>query len=228
VNFKKTIEKSKGKTVVKQKKFPERKEQILKAAERVFAKKGFHEATISEISKEAKVSDATIYEYFSNKEDLLFSIPGSETQRGKVALENNLKYMRGAANKLRGFIYHQLMFYQNNPEWAAVVMLILKQHRKYLKTDTYQIIRQWSRIITQIVEEGIDSGEFKTDTNPYLVRSVILGTIEHAVISHLLIGRYKNLMELVDPLTDLVIAGIRKNKKLKDMNIKIIVDPDQE
>ena len=212
----------------KQDKFIERKEQILKAAERVFARKGFHEATISEIAREAKVSDATIYEYFSNKEGLLFTIPESETQRGKEALEYNLKYIRGAANKLRGFIYHQLLFYQNNPDWAAVVMLILKQYRKYLETDAYQTIREWSRIVTQIVEEGIDSGEFKPDTNPYLVRSVILGTIEHAVIAHLLIGRYKDLTELVDPLTDLVIAGIRKDKKLQDMNIRIIVDPDQD
>ena len=211
----------------KQDKFIERKEQILKAAERVFARKGFHEVTISEIAQEAKVSDATIYEYFSNKEDLLFSITGSETERGKQELEHNLKYMRGASNKLRGFIYHQLLFYQNNPDWAAVVMLILKQYRKYLETDAYQTIREWARIVTQIVEEGIDSGEFKPDTNPYLVRSVILGTIEHAVIAHLLIGRYQDLMELVDPLTDLVIAGIRKDKKLKDMNIRIIVDPDQ-
>jgi len=214
--------------VAKQKKFPERKEQILKAAERVFAQKGFYEATISEIAQEAEVSDATIYEYFLNKEELLFSIPGSETQKGKKTLELHLKYIRGAANKLRSFIYHQLLFYKNNPDWAAVVMLILKQHRKYIKTDTYQTIRDWSRIITQIVQEGIDSGEFKPDTNPYLVRSVILGTIEHAVIAHLLIGRYQDLMELVDPLTDLVIAGIRKGKKLQDMNIRIIMDPDQE
>ena len=214
--------------MVKQKKFPERKEQILKAAEHIFAKKGFHEATISQIAKKAEVSDATIYEYFSNKEDLLFSIPGSETERGKEELEHNLKYMRGASNKLRGFIYHQLMFYQNNPEWAAVVMLILKQYRKYISTDAYQTIREWSQIITQIVEEGIDSGEFKPDTNPYLVRSVILGTIEHAVIAHLLIGRYKDLLELVDPLTDLVISGIQKDKKLKDMNLRIVVDPIHE
>ena len=57
----------------------------------------------------------------------MFSIPGPATQQGKEALEFNLKCIRGAANKLRGFIYHQLLFYQNNPEWASVVMLILKQ-----------------------------------------------------------------------------------------------------
>ena len=107
----------------------------------------------------------------------------------------------------------QLLFYQDNPDWAAVVMLILKQHRRYTETEAYQVvIRQWARIVPKIVEEGIASGEFKKDTDPYLVRTVVLGTIEHAGVSRLLLGRYENLLELVDPLTDLVIGGIKKEK----------------
>jgi AcrR family transcriptional regulator len=51
----------------------------LNAAEHVFAEKGFHEATLSDIAKKAHVSEATIYEYFLSKEELLFSIPKEET-----------------------------------------------------------------------------------------------------------------------------------------------------
>jgi len=40
----------------------------LKAAENIFAQKGFHEATISDIAKKAEVFEATIYDYFSSKE----------------------------------------------------------------------------------------------------------------------------------------------------------------
>ena len=47
---------------------------ILKAAEKILAQKGFHEATISDIAKKAEVSEATIYDYFSSKEELLFSM----------------------------------------------------------------------------------------------------------------------------------------------------------
>ena len=49
-----------------------RKDRIMDAALRIFAEKGFQNATITEISKEAGVSEATIYEYFGTKEDLLF------------------------------------------------------------------------------------------------------------------------------------------------------------
>ena len=59
---------------------PRKGAAILRAAEHIFAKKGFQAATVSDIAKKAKVSEATIYEYFSSKEELLFSIP-AETIR---------------------------------------------------------------------------------------------------------------------------------------------------
>lgn len=49
--------------------------QILEAAARVFAQKGYHAATTKEIAAEAGVSEGTIYNYFQSKEDLLLSIP---------------------------------------------------------------------------------------------------------------------------------------------------------
>jgi AcrR family transcriptional regulator len=214
--------------LAKYKRSEERKTQILKAAERVFAQKGFNQSTISEVAHQAGVSDATIYEYFSTKEELLFSIPLETTRQGKIALEDHLSYIRGAANKLRGVIFGYLRFYQNHPEYASVALLILKQNREFLKTEAYQLIRHWSRWIVNIVKEGIEAGEFKTDTNPYLVRSMILGTIEHCVTSWLLLGRYRNLLDIVDPLTDMIVQGIRNDSELSGWNINVSLEPPQK
>jgi AcrR family transcriptional regulator len=51
-----------------------RRSQILDAATRVFAKKGFHRATIKDVAKAAKIADGTIYNYFKNKTALLLGI----------------------------------------------------------------------------------------------------------------------------------------------------------
>lgn len=201
-----------------------RREEILKAAQKVFAKKGFHDATISDVAKRARVSDTTIYEYFSTKEDLLFSIPLETTRKG-LEWEANLNYMRGAANKIRALIYSYLQFYQNNPDYAAVVMLILKQNRNFLNTETYQVIRQGFRIILTVIEEGIAFGEFKKDTDPYLVRHVMLGAIEHLLIRKLLLGKPEDLLKYVDPLTDLIVEGIKREGKPKSWNLQIKLEP---
>jgi AcrR family transcriptional regulator len=205
-----------------------RKEQILTAAERVFAGKGFADATVAEVAREAGLSDATIYEYFSSKEELLFSIPLQTTRKAARELSLHLNYIRGAANKIRGIIYGYLSFYQNHPDYASVLMLILKQNRKFLETEAYQLIREVSRMITQVVEAGIAAGEFKADTDPHLVRAVILGTIEHSVITWLLLDRPQDILELADPLTDIVIEGIRKDRLPKTMNLRLTLDPVDE
>lgn len=50
------------------------RQQIMDAAIKVFAEKGFHAATLEEIAQEAEFSKGALYLYFSNKEDLMYSI----------------------------------------------------------------------------------------------------------------------------------------------------------
>jgi AcrR family transcriptional regulator len=52
-----------------------RREQILEAAVKVFARRGFGNATVAEIAEEAGVAAGTIYNYFESKEELFMSIP---------------------------------------------------------------------------------------------------------------------------------------------------------
>jgi TetR/AcrR family fatty acid metabolism transcriptional regulator len=51
-----------------------RRNQILDAATKVFAEKGFHRSTIKDIAKVAGIADGTIYNYFENKTALLMGL----------------------------------------------------------------------------------------------------------------------------------------------------------
>src|SRR5262249_17661737 len=65
-----------------------RRTQILDAATRVFASKGFNRATIRAVAQDAGVADGTIYNYFANKTDLLFGLLDrlNDTERRPVSL----------------------------------------------------------------------------------------------------------------------------------------------
>ncbi len=91
----------------------------MKATESIFPKQGFYTATISDIAKETKVSEATIYEYFSAKEELFFSIPALTTHQHEIKNRNILKYTPGAANQLSILIYCHLELYA---DYANIVM----------------------------------------------------------------------------------------------------------
>ncbi len=58
-------------------KHDERRAQILAAAERCFARRGFHGASIAQICKEAKISPGHLYHYFGSKEEMITAIAES-------------------------------------------------------------------------------------------------------------------------------------------------------
>jgi len=72
----------------------ERRKQILDAATKVFAAKGFDRATIADIARAAGIAEGSIYNYFKNKSDLLISIPRQVIQ---PPIESVLGQMRAAS-----------------------------------------------------------------------------------------------------------------------------------
>jgi TetR/AcrR family fatty acid metabolism transcriptional regulator len=203
---------------------PVKQAAILKAAEKVFAKVGFHEARISDIAKEAQVSGSTIYDYFSTKEDLLFSIPAETIREYQKKNLEILQYVHGTANKLRTMIYRHLSLYASDEDYAKVTMLILKGNRNFLRTEAYKVVQESARITTQILEEGVKTGEFRPDLKPYLVRAMIWGTIEHLVTRRSLLGEPKDLMALAEEITNTILEGIVVNPKEPALNVRVTVE----
>jgi AcrR family transcriptional regulator len=206
---------------IKAQKNPAKGAAILKAAEKIFAQKGFHEATISDIAKTAEVSEATIYEYFSSKEELLFTIPAETIHQYQEKNLEILEYIQGAANKLRFLIYRHLKLYASNPDYANVVMLILKGNRNFLKTEAYEIVQRSARNTTQVLEEGIQNGEFGQHIKPYLVRAMIWGTIEHLVTRKSLFGKPQDLLGLADDIVNTIFSGILMPQKEPTIHVNV-------
>jgi len=207
-----------------------RRDLILKSAEKVFSEKGFLNSTISDVAKETGVSDTTIYEYFSSKEELLFSIPREGIELSNEILDAHLQYISGASNKLRGMIYHLCKYYQDNPYFASICLMTLKTNKKFMETDIYKDLIEYYKIIIDVIKEGIADGELKSDINPHFVRSVIIGSIEFTVIRWLMYGcpddKTKPINN-VDPLFKLVMGGIKKNRAMRNLNFKIKIEPDE-
>ncbi len=198
-----------------------RRDRILVSALNIFAEKGFQDATISEISKAAGVSDATVYEYFNSKEELLFAIPEEITEHSIKETERVLPYLRGAETKLRAIVQGYVTTYENNPQYSNLIMLHLKTNRNFLKTKAFEVVRSAARMLLACIKEGIDTGVFRKDADPLLVRSMILGTIEHICTRKHLAGEPLNLLDQVDPLVDLILDGIRVQKGSKNISIHL-------
>ena len=188
------------------------RKRVLTSALKVFGEKGFINATISEIAKEAGVGDATIYEYFDSKEALLLSIPFEFTKDIIPEINHHMIGIKGAFNKLRKFVWWWLNYLEENPGYAVITLLELKVSKNYMQTESYEKAREFYHIILDILKEGQEEGIIKKEFNIYLARSVIIGALEHNIIRWLLKDRKYSLLQYADELVDLLIDMLKSTE----------------
>jgi TetR/AcrR family fatty acid metabolism transcriptional regulator len=190
----------------------DRRKRVLTSALKVFGEKGFKNATISEIAKEAGVGDATIYEYFDSKEALLLSIPFESTKDIIAEINYHMIGIKGTFNKLRKFVWWWLNYLEENPGYAVITLLELKVSKNYMQTESYEKAREFYHIILDILKEGQEEGVIKKEVNIYLARSVIIGAPEHNIIRWLLKDRKYSLLQYADKLVDLLIDMLKSKE----------------
>jgi AcrR family transcriptional regulator len=74
--------------------FRERRQQIMRAAMACFARRGFHQTTMQDISVEAQISVGLIYRYFDSKEAVISAMAGEHLEDLRTVLDQ----ARGAAS----------------------------------------------------------------------------------------------------------------------------------
>ncbi|MDD2465866.1 MAG: TetR/AcrR family transcriptional regulator [Desulfobulbus sp.] len=159
-------------------KSPDKHRKIIRAATKVFAKKGFFNARISDIAKEAKVADGTIYLYFNNKFDILLSV--FEQEIGKL-IDQVIALLEKEDNpqaKLQIFITNHLEEMKKNKYLAEVIHIELRQTSKLIREYRKNTFNEYLAIIAQIISEGQDAGIFRKEIHPQVVRQMIFGALD--------------------------------------------------
>jgi len=152
--------------------------KIIQSATKVFAKKGFFNARISDIAKEAKVADGTIYLYFNNKFDILISvfeeeIGGLIEQVGKaLALEPDPR------KQLEIFASKHLTTMKKNKNLAEVIQIELRQSAKLIKEYRNNKFSEYIDIISTIIKAGQAQGLYRADIKPGIAKRAFFGALD--------------------------------------------------
>ena len=187
----------------------DKRERILDAAVRVFAKKGFYATRVSEVAKAAGVADGTIYLYFSSKDELLVSLFEDRVERLLRFLEKELPPGASASEKLRRVIELQLGLLEGERDLAEVITVILRQSTKLMKEYAAPKFTAYLDAIARIVAEGQSSGEFRADVSPHLAARAIFGALDGIAMTWAL-GKADRggLVRASGQLAELVLRGL--------------------
>lgn len=154
------------------------KERILAEAERLFWKYGVRSVTMEDIARQLGISKKTIYQHFSDKEQILYQVIQDKTVRNQsemdcVFIEN--------ANPVEE-ILNMLKFMQKNTDQVSPNFLI--DIRRYYP-QAFALFRQYKedhimRSILENIQKGIDQGLYRSEINPAILARLRVEQIELA------------------------------------------------
>jgi len=152
--------------------------KIIVAATKVFAKKGFFNARISDIAKEAKVADGTIYLYFNNKFDILISVLEEEIGKIIEQIEKAIEKETDPERMLMIFIEKHLAAMKNNKNLAEVIHIELRQSDRLVKEYRNNTFKEYIDLISDIIRQGQEQGIYRQDILPGIAKRAFFGALD--------------------------------------------------
>ena len=175
------------------------KTKIIKAAQTVFAKQGYHDSTMDDIAKEVGVSKGALYSYFSSKEDLLkeISLQGHRTLKklcspswGKTAV------LEGALEQ----IYKMITVKYEGSLHTHFEIIALASHDTKVRKILIEDYREDIDAIEAFIKKKTNQGAIRTDLDAQvtaeLFTSFYIGTLARLVMGF----PNKEIHELLDKI----------------------------
>lgn len=151
-----------------------RRNDIIEAAERVFFTKGFTQATMDDVAKEAEFSKRTLYVYFNSKEQIYFEImiKGYKLLLNRLKADLEKETVKNAMDRIKQITDTLYRFHLDYPEYFNAIMEYENTEMDFQsgipdksREECYVIGEEILKFLTGALEEGIRDGLFKQELN---------------------------------------------------------------
>lgn len=181
---------------------------ILDAAVVEIARHGYHQTTVAMIARRAGVADGTIYLYFRNKEEILFSL--FERAMGRFISEGRLQldHEATAVEKLGRIVDLHLTLVGKDRDLAIISQVELRHSLHFMDQLSRNQVGEYLAIISQVVAQGMEEGSFRKDLNPIFASKAIFGVLDEMATDWVLSQRNKRLESQAKAVTDFLLGGL--------------------
>lgn len=188
--------------------------EIINAARAILERAGPKGLSMNKISKEAGVSEATVYKYFDDKNDLLNQVVNDWAGPLIDRFERDIEEVTDLYSSLLFIAIRYLEAMKSNPRMHKLYLKELR-FEKYIGSQIYLINKRYSNLLQGIVKRYIDQGEIREDLNFDIFRDQFYGGLEHIGLRKILPGKTINVGQDAADLVKILYKGISKNE-LKD------------
>jgi TetR/AcrR family fatty acid metabolism transcriptional regulator len=187
---------------------PDKPQQIIEAAVRVFARKGYYNSRVSDIAREAGIAAGTIYLYFKTKDDILVTLFRDKMAEFVSALRKAIAGEPDAASKVRRLVSLHFSMLEENPDLAEVVQVELRQGQKFFRGASSQEIGAYFALIGSVLEEGVAERRFRSDLPVKVATKMLFGAMDQMATSWVLGKRGYQLVDTADAVAEIFLQGV--------------------
>ncbi|MFH1137264.1 MAG: TetR/AcrR family transcriptional regulator [Pseudomonadota bacterium] len=188
---------------------PERFRSILQAAVRVFARKGFYHARVSEIAREAGVADGTIYLYFENKDDILIRLFEEGMTQVIENVRHEIEKSDDPLEQIKRFAYAHLSLIERDKDMAEIIQVELRQSSKFMKEYRNEKFYEYLNLVSGIIRDGQARGLIRRDVEPGIFKRAFFGALDEMSRFWVLSSKRKYSINVAaEQISDFFIKGI--------------------
>jgi AcrR family transcriptional regulator len=159
---------------------------ILDAAIRVFARMGYHGARVSDIAREAGIAYGLVYHYFKNKEEILSTIFNERWGMFIDAVEGIDATPNTARQKLVSIAALVLHAHRLRPDWVKVLVLEIQRTSRFSQLTQMRSVGRLFQVMAKILEQGQNDGELRSDVDPEVASFLFIGGLELVITARVL------------------------------------------
>ena len=185
-----------------------KRESILRAATRVFARNGYFNSKVADIAREADVADGTVYLYFKSKEEILHSIFDQNMAEAIAAGRILIEKLKDPGEKLRRIATLHLERLGADRDLAVVFQVEWRGSTKFMREFSAAGFAEYLSLLRQTFEEGQRSGVFRKDLSAKLVSKILFGALDEMATNWIISKRKYKLEPMAEVVMDVFLNGV--------------------
>jgi TetR/AcrR family transcriptional regulator, fatty acid metabolism regulator protein len=187
---------------------PDKPQQIIDAAVRVFARNGFYNSRVSDIAREAGIASGTIYLYFKTKDEILVTLFREKMAAFVSAMRTEISREKNPEAKIRRLVRLHFEVLEASPDMAEVVQVELRQGQKFFRGASAHEISAYFDLIGSILHEGVAGGVFRRDLPLKVATKMLFGAMDQVTTSWVLGKRGYRLADAAEPVANIFLKGV--------------------
>jgi AcrR family transcriptional regulator len=185
-----------------------RREQIITAARKVFARKGYQGTKTEDIADELGVGKGTLYRYFKDKRDLFMAVDQEGFKRLDMEVDKGYP-VENPRERLKAIVRCFFEFFDSNPDLIEIGMQMRTEFKDEYERRFTEGHDQHIGRLTELMREGMAKGYFR-EADPAMAARALSALVYGTLLQFYYRRTGERLSDYIQPITDFVMYGLLK------------------